>query len=152
VTRPEHRFLVTFSLDGSEKMKDFEQVWASIAETRHAAGISPHLKTLVLRVHIDATTIPVGLPTLRGSLSELLRYLSSEGRTNANCWTTDLFFSTDELEEDWSSHELPEDLHEVFCRMSEALHDTVSSPDVAWNFGCLPEQLLELLAKSVISE
>jgi hypothetical protein len=27
--------------------------------------------------------------------------------------------------------------------MGEALHDTVQAPEIAENFGCLPEQLLE---------
>jgi hypothetical protein len=29
--------------------------------------------------------------------------------------------------------------------MGEALHDTIGAPEIAENFGCLPEQLLERL-------
>ena len=38
---------------------------------------------------------------------------------------------------------LPEDFHDVLAMMGEALHDTVQAPEIAENFGCLPEQLLE---------
>ena len=33
--------------------------------------------------------------------------------------------------------------HDILAMMSEALHDTVQAPEIAQNFGCLPEQLLE---------
>jgi len=74
---------------------------------------------------------------------ELLQYLSGEGRTNANCWAADLFMSSDEWEHHWSEQSLPDDFHDVLAHMGEALHDTIGSPDIASNFGCLPEQLLE---------
>jgi hypothetical protein len=89
------------------------------------------------------TASPVNLPALKNSLVELLQYLSGEGRTNANCWAADLFFCSDNWEHDWSEQNLPDDFHDVLAKMGEALHDTVTSPDVASNFGCLPEQLLE---------
>jgi len=62
----------------------------------------------------------------------------------------DLFFGLpDDIgwERDWTDAGLPEDFHDVFALMGQALHDTVSSPDIAWNFDCLPEQLLERLNK-----
>jgi hypothetical protein len=89
------------------------------------------------------TSSPVNLPALKDSLVKLFQYLSGEGRTNANCWATDLFFCSDDLEHHWTDQTLPDDFHDVLAKMGEALHDTVSSPDVASNFGCLPEQLLE---------
>ncbi|HKR28591.1 MAG TPA: hypothetical protein VJS11_14100 [Acidobacteriaceae bacterium] len=103
------------------------------------------MKPLLRRVYDDILASPANLVALKQSLVELLRYLSAEGRTNANCWATDLFFcSEDDLwERDWSEQNLPEDFHEVMARMGEALHDTVTSPDIAENFDCLPEQLLE---------
>ena len=59
---------------------------------------------------------------------------------------TDLFFGSDEgWEKDWSDQDLPEPLHDVFAMMGQALHDTVQSPEIAENFGCLPEQLLSQL-------
>ena len=106
-------------------------------------AVSQDLKPLLLRVHDDVTTSPVNLPALKSSLVELLQYLSSKGRTNANCWAADLFFCSDDWEHDWSEQNLPDDFHVVLARMGEALHDTVGTPDVASNFGCLPEQLLE---------
>lgn len=68
----------------------------------------------------------------------------SRGRSNANCWATDLFFARGEnWETDWAERDLPESIHDVLAMMGEALHDTVQAPDIARNFGCLPEQLFE---------
>ena len=125
------------------KMEDFEQVWSSVAKLRGGEAVSPGLKPKLLRVHNDATAIPVNLAALKNSLVKLLEYLSTEGRTSANCWATDLFLSSDALEHCWSDQDLPEDFHNLLAMMGEALHDTVSSPHIAENFGCLPEQLLE---------
>lgn len=124
-------------------MKGFEQVWSSVARTRGGEPVLPDLKPLLLRVHGDVTETPVNLFALKGSLVELLQYLSTDGRTNANCWAADLFFCSDDWERDWSEQNLPDAFHEILARMGEALHDTVTSPEVAGNFGCLPEQLLE---------
>ena len=124
-------------------MKGFELVWSSVARTRGGEAVSPDLKPLLRRVHDDVTAVPVNLRALKGGLVELLQYLTREGRTNANCWAADLFFCSDDWEQDWTEQDLPEDFHEVFARMGEALHDTVGSPEVAENFGCLPDQLLE---------
>ena len=80
------------------------------------------------------------------NLRELLRFLAHEGRTNANCWAVDLFFCNSQgWERDWGDLDLPEQIHDVLAKMGEALHDTVGTPDIAQNFGCLPEQLLEAL-------
>lgn len=126
-------------------MKGFEQLWAAVAKTRDGEPVSPELKPLLRRVYDDVLTSPVNLSNLKQSLVELLRFLSEEGRTNANCWATDLFFcSEDDLwERDWSEQNLPDDFHDVVAKMGEALHDTVTRPDIAGNFDCLPEQLLE---------
>jgi hypothetical protein len=73
-------------------------------------------------------------------------FLSGEGRSNANCWAADLFFAqSEEWERDWAEQNLPEGLHDVLAMMGEALHDTIQAPEIAKNFGCLPEQLLERL-------
>jgi hypothetical protein len=124
-------------------MKGFEQLWTSVAKTRDGELVSPDLKPLLYRVHDDVLTSPVNLPALKNSLVELLQYLAVEGRTNANCWAVDLFFCSDLGEHHWTEQNLPDDFHAVLSMMGEALHDTVTSPDVASNFGCLPEQLLE---------
>jgi hypothetical protein len=124
-------------------MKTLEEVWSSVARTRGGEVVSPELRPLVFRVHINATTTPVDLPALKSSVVALLQYLSAQGRTNANCWAADLFFSSDDLDHVWSEQELPDDFHALLAMMGEALHDTVSSPEIAQNFGCLPEQLLK---------
>jgi hypothetical protein len=98
----------------------------------------------LFHIHKDVTTRPIDLQALKISLVELLRYLRDEGRTNANCWAADLFFCADDWEEHhWSEQDLPEDFHDLLAMMGEALHDTVSNPEIAQNFGCLPEQLLK---------
>ena len=92
---------------------------------------------------------PRDIPAIKRALRNLLHYLATDGRTNPNCWATDLFFmSSTDWEFNWAEPELPEDLHNIFVKMSEALHDTVSAPEIASNFGCLPEQLLADLEKS----
>lgn len=73
----------------------------------------------------------------------MLEYLNGEGRTNANCWATDMFFCLSEgWQEDWTERNLPDEFHDVLSLMGQALHDTVRSPQIAENFECLPEQLL----------
>ena len=68
----------------------------------------------------------------------------AESLSNANCWATYLFFSRSEgWQRDWTEVDLPEDFHDVLALMGEALHDTVKNPEIAKNFGRLPEQLLE---------
>ena len=135
-------------------MKGFEQLWTSVAKTRDGEPVSPELKPLLHRVYDDVLTSPVNLSNLKQSLVELLRYLSEEGRTTANCWAADLFFgSPDDLwERDWSEQDLPDDFHDVLAMMGEALHDTVTSPDIAGNFDCLPEQLLERAKRLEVPE
>ncbi|HEV2135726.1 MAG TPA: hypothetical protein VGR47_15930 [Terracidiphilus sp.] len=125
-------------------MKGFERLWISIAKTRDGEAVSANLRPLLHRVYNDFSANPVDLQALKNSLVELLRYLNDEGRTNANCWTVDLFFCSDDWEEHhWTEQDLPEGFHDLLAMMGEALHDTVSSPEIALDFGCLPEQLLK---------
>lgn len=126
-------------------MKGFEQLWASIAKTRDGEPVTPELKPLLRRVYDDVSASPVNLTGLKHSLMELLGYLKVEGRTNANCWAADLFFCSDDdlWERDWSEQDLPDEFHDVMAMMGQALHDTITRPDIAGNFECLPEQLLE---------
>jgi hypothetical protein len=135
-------------------VKGFEQLWTAVAKTRDGEPVSPELKPLLRRVYDDVLTSPMNLSNLKQSLVELLRYLSEEGRTNANCWAADLFFcSEDDLwERDWSEQNLPDDFHDVLAMMGQALHDTVTSPDIASNFDCLPEQLLERVKRLELSK
>ena len=78
----------------------------------------------------------------------LLEYLSSpEGRTDANCVTTDLFFC---LQEDWADawEDEPEWLADILADLGGALHDTFRHPDIAKNFDSTPEQLLARFYKA----
>ena len=54
-----------------------------------------------------------------------------------------MFFMLSEgWEHDWTDQNLPDDFHDVLSLMGQALHDTVTSPNIASNFDCLPERLL----------
>lgn len=123
-------------------MPSFNQAWAAVAAHRKAEGVSPDLRPRLRAVYLQSISTPFDPVALKKSLQNLLEYLSGEGRTNANCWATDLFFGLAQgWERDWAQQDLPEDYHDVLAMMGEALHDTVQAPDVARNFGCLPEQL-----------
>jgi hypothetical protein len=95
-------------------------------------------------VYFRSLAQPLDRASFTRSLNELLKFLAIEGRTNANCWAMGLFFAnSQEWERDWTDQNLPEDFHEILALMGEALHDTVKDSEVAKNFDCLPEQLLE---------
>lgn len=125
-------------------MPGFEQAWIAVASTRQGGPASPRLRPYLQAVYMHVLSEPVNLVGLKKSLEDLLHFLAGDGRTSANCWTTDLFFALNqEWERDWGEQRLPEDFHDILAMMGEALHDAVESPDIARNFGCLPEQLLE---------
>jgi hypothetical protein len=74
-------------------------------------------------VYEQSLSQPLNRIELQKSLEELLGFLSGEGRTNANCWTVDLFFANSVgWERDWAEQDLPEDFHDVLAMMGEALH------------------------------
>ena len=133
-------------------MSSFSDAWDAVKKPRDGESVSTGLRPLLEAVYEQCCTVPLDPPELRSALQDLLQYLVSEGRTNANCWAVDLFFANSEAwERDWAEQDLPEDFHDVLAMMGEALHDTVKDPAIARNFGCLPEQLLERvkrLAKS----
>jgi len=125
-------------------MAGFEESWAAVDHQRHGERVSPELRPLLKRVYSDVLTTPANLAALKESLTALLEYLSGPGRTNSNCWAVDRFFCLSEgWDRDWTEQPLPDDFHDVLALMGEALHDTVKSPEVARNFECLPEQLLD---------
>ena len=125
-------------------MAGFGEAWAAVNHPKEGEPVSPELQPLLQRVYSDVLATPGDLAALKGSLSALLEYLADKGRTNANCWAVDLFFCTsDGWERDWTEQNLPDDFHDVLSMMGEALHDTVSAPNIARNFDCLPEQLLD---------
>jgi|SRR3954465_487274 hypothetical protein len=129
-------------------MRGFENAWLAVALSPKYGAVAPRLKPLLQDVYSSIQSTPLNLPTLKEGLEHLLTFLAGEGRTNANCWATDLFFMSSEgWERDWSELKLPEDFQEVLARIGEALHDTVQAPEVAANFGCLPEQILDLVRR-----
>lgn len=127
----------------------FHEAWLAVSGRRNGEQVSHRLRPLLEAVYQQLLAESVDLVTLRRSLVELLTFLRGEGRSNANCWATDLFFAHSEgWERDCAEQNLPEDFHDVLAMMGEALHDTVQAPEIAGNFGCLPEQLLERLRQA----
>ncbi len=125
-------------------MPGFDEAWTAVAVRRNGEPVSHGLRPLLRAVYSQSLSKPLNLPELKKSLEELLTFLTGEGRTNANCWAVDLFFAHSQgWERDWAEQGLPDDFHDVLAMMGSALHDTVKAADIAENFGCLPEQLLE---------
>jgi hypothetical protein len=122
----------------------FDDAWLAVSAPRDGESVSPELRSLLERVYLTVLSKPTNLVELKRSLQELLEFLAGDGRTNANCWAADLFFAFSEgWERDWTDQDLPDGFHDVLAMMGEALHDTVRTPEIAENFDCLPEQLLD---------
>ena len=116
-------------------MADFDALWRSAVRYRRA---SRELEALLHAVYDDLGR--GDLAALRASLEALLVFLASaEGRTDANCSTTNHFFN--ETESLWRP--LREDFRALCDDMSGTLHDAIYAPDIARTFEALPEQLLE---------
>jgi hypothetical protein len=129
-------------------MDIFEQAWERVAISRDGENVSTELRPLLRKVYDELKCQPPNLHSVKNSLGNLLSFLSSShGRTTANCYAIDLFFSLPDWDGnvDWES--LPEPLTDIIGYMGGALHDTVFHPEIANNFLGLPEQLLELLEK-----
>lgn len=125
-------------------MSGFDKAWAAVAVSRDGEPVSKDLHPLLQAVYVQVLSEPLREVELKASLENLLKFLVSDGRTNANCWAVDLFFGLCEgWEQDWGQQFLPENFHDILAMMGEALHDTVRRPEIAGEFGCLPEQLLE---------
>ena len=109
--------------------------------------VSPALPPLLTAVYAEVQRCEPDLSCLKARLSALLRFLqSSEGRTNANCVAADSFFANnDRWSREWEH--LPEGFQDVFALLGDALHDTVSAPEIAENFENTPEQLLDRVAR-----
>jgi hypothetical protein len=134
-------------------MPGFEEAWDAINKPRSGEPVSAELKPLLRETYQTLLSQPRDFSAIQRALQNLLQYLSAEGRTNANCWATDLFFLLcTGWERDWADPELPEPFNDIFSKMADALHDTVSAPEIARNFGCLPEQLLADLNRIPPSE
>ena len=125
-------------------MGGFDDAWRAVSGTHDGEPVSPELQPLLGGIYADIVTSPVNLSELKKALEALLEYLCGTGRTNANCYAVDWFFMKSEgWERDWTEQDLPDDFHDVLAMMGEALHDTIHAPEIARNFDCLPEQLLE---------
>lgn len=125
-------------------MAGFDQAWLAVASARGGESVSPQLRPLLEAVYYQSLVHPLDSLKLKKSLENLLLFLCGEGRSNADCCAADLFFAQSERwERDWAEQNLPKGFHDVLAMMGEALHDTVQSPEIARNSGCLPEQLLE---------
>lgn len=104
-------------------MPGFDDAWNAVSRPRGGEPVSPSLRPLLNRVYEQSLSQPLNRIELQKSLEELLGFLSGEGRTNANCWTVDLFFANSVgWERDWAEQDLPEDFHDVLAMMGEALH------------------------------
>ena len=106
----------------AECMTGFDKAWAAVAQPKFGELVSPELQPLLRQVYSNVLAKPVNLPALKASLTTLLEYLNTPGRTNANCRAVDMFFGLSEgWEQDWTEQNLPEDFHEVLALMS--VHD-----------------------------
>jgi hypothetical protein len=105
------------------------------------------LQPLMHSVRAAIFASPLDLAAVRTALIALFEYLSSPvGRTDTNCCAVDGFFY---LDEDLPLERLPDSLQEVFAHM-DALHDTITAPQIAENFSSTPEALLERVRNSSI--
>jgi hypothetical protein len=113
-------------------MAGFDQAWLAVSGPRNGDSVSNRLRPLLEAVYQQVLGDPINLAILKQSLVELLTFLGAEGRTNANCWATDLFFAgCENRESDWTERNLPDSFHDILAMMSEALHDTVQAPGIA---------------------
>ena len=120
----------------------FDAVWQRVS-TRHGTP-DPALRPLLHGVYSALLAQPSDPMRLVAAAKSLLKFLSGPGRTEANTWFVDLFLNQDEgWQAEWAA--FPDPLHDVIADMAGALHDTVTSPEVARNFSSTPEQLLARL-------
>ena len=123
---------------------DFDTAWLRFTGDQPPRQVPRVLVSLIRVVYGEIARRPPDLVALKSAIHRLLTYLASpEGRTDDNCCTTDFFLCVSD-DVDW--RHLPEPFRDVLADMAGALHDTVSSPEVAANFDSTPEQLLARLA------
>lgn len=127
-------------------MTNFELIYARAtqnASSRTSEHVSLELKPLLQKFHEEMISKSANISALKSAVMNILLFLTTpEGRTNANCWAVDLFFSIDDnWQEKWP--EVPDLLKDVISDMGGALHDTFGSPEIAKQFDSTPEQLLK---------
>jgi hypothetical protein len=105
------------------------------------------LQPLMQAVRAAVFASPLDVPVVKASLIALFEYLGSpNGHTDSNCCAVDGFFC---LDDDLPLERLPDSLQDVFAHM-DALHDTITAPQIAENFSSTPEALLERVRNSSI--
>ena len=127
-------------------MSNFEKIYkqaARGAESKSKGSVSPRLEPLLKDSYDNLIRTPADFVAIKDSLVTLFSFLTSpEGRTDANCWATDLFFSIDDdWEKPWA--DLPDAFVDVLRDAGGCLHDTIRYPEIARNFDSTPEQLLQ---------
>ena len=113
-----------------------------IVEAHDGERVASDLRPLRMNVYELLARKPADFSAVKNALERLLTFLqSSRGRTNANCWATDLFFGVqDGWDRNWDH--LPDTFGDILSDMGGALHDSVSTPTIAADVESTPEQLL----------
>lgn len=120
-------------------LSEFERIYSEQLARLQDDTISPQLKPLMSRFYHALVCEPPDLQRLKNALIDLLEFLTTpEGRTNGNCRLVDFFICLG----DFTYPELPDSFQDVIADMGGALHDTITSPEIAYNFDSTPEQLL----------
>jgi hypothetical protein len=99
----------------------------------------------VREAHAVLTARRIDLVALRSALTDLLEYLSGEGRTEANCRTVDAFFCLLTAEHADLLDRLPGGWQELVDDVGLDLAATFEDPERADRAGASPERLLERL-------
>ena len=101
-------------------MPGFEDARSAVDKCWGGEPVSQELRPLLEKVYRTILSEPVDLAALKESLEKLLEFLQKEGRTNANCWATDMFFMHSEgWESDWTDQRLPDDFHDLLSLMGQ---------------------------------
>ena len=74
-------------------MAGFDQAWLAVSGGRNGEQVSTQLRPLIKAVYRQTLAEPIDSMAIKQSLVELLTFLDGDGRSNANCWATDLFFA-----------------------------------------------------------
>jgi hypothetical protein len=100
----------------------------------------PALRPALLEVLAAFSTLSFSADRARDALVSLFERLSSPGiRTSENCAFVEHYLM--DVESVCGSHDMPARYREFLCN-ANALHDAITAPAIAENFGCLPEQLM----------
>lgn len=122
-----------------EQSAPFEDTWSRYGQR---PGLSRELVPLARELYDSLLSTPIDLARIEAATWAVLSFLASPaGRTDANCRAVDYFLCLGEFE----LPDLPNPLGDILADMAGALHDTVSSPDIAAICESTPEQLLARL-------